>query len=629
MIGPSRAADRIASHYIEQATDAAAPSAAPARVGRHSVRVRLMGIVLVGAVLTMLVGVAGLQGMARVNEARGDDIRVTDVQFALARVDAQREAIGASTLEVVLSQQPASRIDATAARKELTDAVAAMRADFVEAVSQGLAPDLQDALWGQWSQLANLVTRAQTLAAVPAGDANETARELAVFDAASERVEQSAGDVSDRLEVASLAAEGRASRAWRSALVEVVGAAALALVLLVLLAWTLGREIVRGLRGVGTTAVAITGGDLHARTSVVGDDEIGTLGRALNQMAESLGALFTRLGDDARRDSFGTQLSEAFELADTLPDAYAQVEVVMQAIGDEYPMELLLADSSQSHMGERAVHPVAGSPGCPVQTPYECVAVRRGAATVFETSEAMNSCPKLRDRPYGACSAVCVPVTFMGRALGVLHTTGPDGEPPDGEHVVRLTALAAQAGSTIGTVRSTETTVRQATIDGLTGLINRRTLENSMRELFDRGEPFAVAMADLDHFKNINDTYGHEAGDRALRLFSQVVQRHVRADDVVGRYGGEEFVFLFPGQTAVRAVEMLERLRAELASAQSDGSTPRFTASFGVSDSLSGATMDEVLRRADEALGEAKRSGRDRVLLAGAVRAPDPADSPH
>jgi diguanylate cyclase (GGDEF)-like protein len=615
MIAPS-VDDRVESRHIEQAADAAAPPVARTRVARRSVRVRLTGIVLVGAVLTMLVGFAGLQGMARVNAARGDDLRVTDVQFFLAQVDAQREAIGASTLEVVLSKLPGSRVDPTAARRELSDAVASMRADFVDALSQGLEPGLQRALWDEWPQLADLVMRAQTLAAVPVTETAVTAREVAIFDSASERVEESAGHLSDRLEVASAAAEGRGEEAWTSASIEVVGAAALALALLVLLAWTLGREIVRGLRGVGTTAVAITGGDLGARTDVVGDDEIGTLGRALNEMAESLRALFTRLGDDSRRDSFGTQLAEAFELADTLPDAYSQVEVVMHAIGDEHPMELLLADSSQAHMGQRAVHPVEGAPGCPVTTPYECVAVRRGSTTVFETSEAMNACPKLRGRPYGACSAVCVPVTFMGRALGVLHATGPNEQPPDAEQVVRLTALAAQAGSTIGTVRSTETTVRQATIDGLTGLINRRTLENTMRMLFDRGEPFAIAMADLDHFKNINDTFGHEAGDRALRLFSQVVLGHVRADDVVGRYGGEEFVFVFPGQTTERASETLERLRAELASAQSDGATPRFTVSFGVSDSRSGATMDEALRRADEALGEAKRGGRDRVVRA-------------
>jgi len=116
--------------------------------------------------------------------------------------------------------------------------------------------------------------------------------------------------------------------------------------------------------------------------------------------------------------------------------------------------------------------------------------------------------------------------------------------------------------------------MRQATTDGLTGLINRRTLENEMRMLVERREPFAIAMADLDHFKRINDTYGTKPATARCACFSQVVQRHVRADDIVGRYGGEEFVFLFPKQTALGASDTLERLRAELASAQSDGSTP-------------------------------------------------------
>jgi PleD family two-component response regulator len=179
----------------------------------------------------------------------------------------------------------------------------------------------------------------------------------------------------------------------------------------------------------------------------------------------------------------------------------------------------------------------------------------------------------------------------------VLHTTGPNERPPTAECVTRLSALAAQAGSTIGTVRSTETTMRQATTDGLTGLINPRTLENEMRVLIERREPFATATADLDHFKQINDTSGHEAGDRALRLFSEVVQSHIRSDDIVGRYGGEEFVFLFPKQTAERAYD-----------------TPRFTASYGLCDSQHGASMDEILRVADEALARAKHAGRDRIV---------------
>ena len=80
----------------------------------------------------------------------------------------------------------------------------------------------------------------------------------------------------------------------------------------------------------------------------------------------------------------------------------------------------------------------AGAPGCGVKSPFSCVAVRRGSAVVFDSSEELNSCPHLRGRPGGACSAVCVPVGFMGRSLGVLHTTGPDRAPLDEERVARL-----------------------------------------------------------------------------------------------------------------------------------------------------------------------------------------------
>ncbi len=98
-------------------------------------------------------------------------------------------------------------------------------------------------------------------------------------------------------------------------------------------------------------------------------------------------------------------------------------------------MELLLSDSSRAHLEQVAVNPASGGPACPVESPFACVAVRRGNPLVFESSEALNACPKLRGRAEGACSAVCVPISFMGRSLGVLHATGADGAPPD-EHQV-------------------------------------------------------------------------------------------------------------------------------------------------------------------------------------------------
>jgi diguanylate cyclase (GGDEF)-like protein/PAS domain S-box-containing protein len=316
----------------------------------------------------------------------------------------------------------------------------------------------------------------------------------------------------------------------------------------------------------------------------------------------------------AQRDNFGSQLVEALEMADEEAAAYDVVRRAMVEISEQTPMELLLSDSSRAHLDQTAIHPLAGAPSCPVESPYSCVAVRRGHAVVFETSEALNACPKLRGREHGPCSAVCVPISFMGRSLGVLHATGPDGVSPNKEQVEQLTTLATQAGARIGTVRAFEKTQLQAQTDGLTGLINRRTLETELRELMREGRAFALALADLDHFKRLNDTHGHEEGDRSLRLFSHVVRQVLRDNDLVARWGGEEFLIALPDADADAAVEVMDRIRANLARSL-DGGQVRFTASFGVSDSTAAPSLQELIQLADVGLYQSKAAGRDRVSV--------------
>jgi diguanylate cyclase (GGDEF)-like protein len=209
---------------------------------------------------------------------------------------------------------------------------------------------------------------------------------------------------------------------------------------------------------------------------------------------------------------------------------------------------------------------------------------------------------------------VCVPVSFMGRALGVLHATGPVGEPLDQSRVAQLTTLAAQAGARIGTVRAFQRTQLQASTDGLTGLVNRRTLETQLRGLVKQGRPFALAMADLDRFKQLNDTHGHEAGDRALRTFARTGQEVLREDDIIARWGGEEFVIVVPDLDRQQAAGVLERIRTRLAEAQ-NGGHPSFTASFGLTDSSRADTLEQVLQLADAALYQAKEAGRDRIVI--------------
>ena len=137
--------------------------------------------------------------------------------------------------------------------------------------------------------------------------------------------------------------------------------------------------------------------------------------------------------------------------------------------------------------------------------------------------------------------------------------------------------------------------------------------------------PYALAYGDLDHFKILNDTHGHEAGDQALRLFARVLRDSVRPDDITARYGGEEFVIVLPDCTAETATKVLERLREQLALTLTSGRVPAFTVSFGVASSTDADTFDEVVAIADHALLTAKANGRNRTVRAAHldIRQPD------
>src|SRR5262249_11944419 len=168
-------------------------------------------------------------------------------------------------------------------------------------------------------------------------------------------------------------------------------------------------------------------------------------------------------------------------------------------------------------------------PGCPVASPDECVAARRAQTQVFPDSENLDACPMLRGREHGRCSGVCVPVSIMGRTVGVLHSVGAPGAPMDDEQVQRLQTIANFSGNRLGMLRVMAETHLQAATDGLTGLVNRRSLENSLRHMANEGTEYTFVMADLDHFKQLNDSHGHETGDRALRVFADTLRKELRA----------------------------------------------------------------------------------------------------
>ena len=331
------------------------------------------------------------------------------------------------------------------------------------------------------------------------------------------------------------------------------------------------------------------------------------------------------LHDEVERQEFDSRVHRAMEMAGTEAIAHRAVARALERGIGRVSAELLLADSSEAHL-KRAAYaaPDGVAPGCPVASPRECPAIRRSQSLVFPSSAEIDACPHLAGRPDGDRSAACVPVSVAGRSIGVLHATAAPAEAPTALEVSRLEALATQAGARIGMLRVMEATHLQAATDPLTGLLNRRSFENRVQDLLQRRTPFTLAMGDLDYFKALNDTHGHEAGDRALRLFARTLRAAVRADDLVCRYGGEEFIIAFPNLSIDATTRALGRVQEQLVLALSAGSVPPFTASFGVADGGLGDSLEDLCRAADVALFRAKREGRNRVVVDHGLGQPPP-----
>jgi two-component system cell cycle response regulator len=170
-------------------------------------------------------------------------------------------------------------------------------------------------------------------------------------------------------------------------------------------------------------------------------------------------------------------------------------------------------------------------------------------------------------------------------------------------------------------------TIEMAVTDGLTGLHNRRYLDSHLKTLFDRAvarrRPLSLMITDLDRFKSINDTYGHDGGDDVLREFARRLRKNVRGIDLACRFGGEEFVVVMPDTEAAVAEKVAERIRAEIEHTAfqigTGGTSINVTVSVGVSSLKRGPdTVEDLMKRADLALYEAKSGGRNRVVAKAA-----------
>jgi diguanylate cyclase (GGDEF)-like protein len=261
--------------------------------------------------------------------------------------------------------------------------------------------------------------------------------------------------------------------------------------------------------------------------------------------------------------------------------------------------------------------------------PLECWALKRGQPHLTCGVEDLG-CLHYSAGPRAAGGCLCTPLVTQGEVIGLLYLEGMAAEPATREAQQRLVVrVAEQIALALSNVQLRETLRLQSIIDPLTGLYNRRFMDETLhRELIRakrKSTSLCLIMLDLDHFKRLNDTFGHDAGDAVLKSAAQLIRQHVRESDLACRFGGEEMIVILPECDTATGMERAEKVRAAIAGlgVQHGGRTlGNITASLGVAVSRDQQQDAEaLLRAADQALYEAKHSGRNRVVMApdGAV----------
>jgi diguanylate cyclase (GGDEF)-like protein len=356
------------------------------------------------------------------------------------------------------------------------------------------------------------------------------------------------------------------------------------------------------------------------------------MSRRIEHQTQRLEQASARHRAEAARHAFSPQLRDAVDLTDTEPDLVATVLQAVTTGGVPGTPELLLTPR-RAEACCRSLARHAAAPSAPQTAAPHCDAA---APCPSPDSHGLGACAHLRRDAAAAgdehVASVCVPVTFLGTGLGVLRTVTPAGETPDERARDALKTFASTAGTHVGTLRAFARSRPDAERDPMTGLLNRRGLQQAVNRLEAQRCPFVVVAIDLDHFKEVNDA-GHDVGDGVLVETVRTMNSVLRPGDILARHGGEEFVVVVPlsgegppqedGLAAGFAVA--ELIRVAVAAAHEGGNGPSCTASLGVVGPVA-SDLDDALRRADTALYRAKSLGRNRVEVAGELLVESPRD---
>lgn len=418
------------------------------------------------------------------------------------------------------------------------------------------------------------------------------------------------------------------ARLWRSASEIMLGMTAL--LFLCVLYFILRRRILHPVVRLSDVVTRLAAQDYAAIPPDLRQvDEIGDMAQAIRIFREN-GMERQRLERERERNramrDLLSRMTQRLQGCDSMDDLAEVVRRFTPEIAPLFAGRLFVLDSAGGMMretcrwGEPARSPHDFAPGA-------CWALRRGQ-THRPAGEIIDiACDHLDGPPVEG--SLCIPLIAQGESIGLLYLERVGAA--SAEDIARaenyVGILAENIGLALSNLRLRDALRAMAMADALTGLANRRHFDEVLRFQLEqaghRGSPLSCMIIDIDHFKQFNDDYGHDAGDAVLQAVGGVLGSALREKGFAFRLGGEEFVLLMPGMDVDQAFERAQQVQGDLRALRVEHRGKPLgpvTASFGVATSPTHGPADRLVRTADAALLRAKREGRDRIVVAAARR---------
>ncbi len=382
------------------------------------------------------------------------------------------------------------------------------------------------------------------------------------------------------------------------------------------------RAVTRPLRRLIDGARSIAAGAYDRHVPVSSHDEFGDLAETFNRMADAVSEKTARL---TALNEIAVAIASAPDLQSTLNDIMrygAGLTGSQAACLAFYDQETRRFRDWVTHgLSEHFVRNMSFRPGGAADEAFS--AATTGAYVLSNDRPPTRHRLSKLARDEGIRSSICLPLTSHASRLGVIYFYRTDRDTFAPDEIELLRTFSNLVAGTIEEARLREELGTLARTDSLTGLLNRRVFDRRLEEEHRRaqryGKPYALTLIDIDHFKRVNDSYGHPAGDEVLRAIGQLLARQFRDVDTVARFGGEEFAVIMPEISGAAATPVAERLRGTVAATPfrlPDGREIGVTVSIGVACFPDCAdSMQAVVDRADQALYTAKEAGRNRVVL--------------